>query len=125
MAKSVKYSRNSNKSKALRRTKSKAKASRRTNKAKAKASRRSKAKASRRVKTRKASNNNNLNRNNGNNARKNNKNRKNMRGGSPAYRMHQQQGFLNTINPHARSLPLTYRTDDVVEKHSNQYQTSD
>ena len=123
MAKSVKYSRKSYKS----RGKGKAKASRR-GKAKAKTSRRgkAKAKASRRVK---ASNNNNLNKNNTkNNSKKNNNNRKNrvnMRGGSPAYRMHQEQGFLNTINPHARSLPLTYRTDDVVENHSNQYQTSD
>lgn len=31
----------------------------------------------------------------------------NQMGGSPAYRMHQQEGFLNQINPHARNLPLS------------------
>ena len=28
-------------------------------------------------------------------------------GGSPAYRMHQQEGFLSQANPHAKSIPLS------------------
>ena len=47
-----------------------------------------------------------------------------QRGGSPAYRLHQADGLLNTVNPHAHSKPLTYIADDVVENHSNQYQVS-
>ena len=47
-----------------------------------------------------------------------------QRGGSPAYRLHQADGLLNTVNPHAHSNPLTYIADDVVENHSNQYQVS-
>ena len=31
----------------------------------------------------------------------------NQMGGSPAYRMHQQEGFLSQTNPHARNLPLS------------------
>lgn len=57
--------------------------------------------------------------------RKGNKNANNLRGGALAsYRYHQDQGFLNRINPHAHSLPLTYRADHVVEDHSNQYSIS-
>ena len=57
--------------------------------------------------------------------RKGNKNANNLRGGALAsYRYHQDQGFLNRINPHAHSLPLTYRADNVVEDHSNQYSIS-
>ena len=28
-------------------------------------------------------------------------------GGSPAYRLHQQEGFLSQTNPHAKSIPLS------------------
>jgi hypothetical protein len=28
-------------------------------------------------------------------------------GGSPAYRLHQQEGFLSQTNPHAKNLPLS------------------
>ena len=28
-------------------------------------------------------------------------------GGSPAYRLHQQEGFLSQTNPHAKSVPLS------------------
>ena len=50
---------------------------------------------------------------------------KNKKGGAlPAYRLHQEQGFLNRINPNAHSLPLTYEGDHVVENHSNQYSIS-
>ncbi len=48
-----------------------------------------------------------------------------MRGGHLAsYRFHQNQGFLNRINPNAHSKPLTYFADNVVEDHSNQYSLS-
>ena len=48
-----------------------------------------------------------------------------MRGGHLAsYRYHQDQGFLNRINPNAHSKPLTYFADNVVEDHSNQYSLS-
>lgn len=48
-----------------------------------------------------------------------------MRGGHLAsYRYHQDQGFLNRINPNAHSKPLTYFADNDVEKHSNQYSIS-
>ena len=50
---------------------------------------------------------------------------KNKKGGAlPAYRLHEEQGFLNRINPHAHALPLTYEGDHVVENHSNQYSIS-
>ena len=39
----------------------------------------------------------------------------NQMGGSPAYRMHQQEGFLNQINPHARNLPLSQTGTNVKE----------
>jgi hypothetical protein len=53
------------------------------------------------------------------------KNSKVQRGGHLAsYRFHQNQGFLNRINPNAHSKPLTYFADNVVEDHSNQYSLS-
>ena len=53
------------------------------------------------------------------------RNSSNKRGGAlPAYRLHQEEGLLNRINPHAHALPLTYEGDHVVENHSNPYSLS-
>jgi hypothetical protein len=37
-------------------------------------------------------------------------------GGSPAYRLHQQQGFLSGTNPHARNIPLCQPGNKSVEQ---------